>query len=82
MKECEIEEKRSFKRSLKKLPEDIKERIAEAIDIIKENPFSGRPLKGRLKKLWRYRVGKFRIVYLPYCRVLLITIGHRETVYS
>jgi len=45
----------------------------------------GEPLRHDLKGLWRYRVGKFRIV----CRiqeetlvVLIVQIGHRSDVYK
>ena len=45
----------------------------------------GTPLKGRMKGLWRYRVGDFRIL----CQirddevlVLVIRIGHRRDVYD
>ncbi len=45
---------------------------------------SGKALKGKLGKFWRYRVGDYRIV----CRieekkveVLVLRIGHRKEVY-
>ena len=81
--ECEVEEKHSFRRSLSKLDDETSRRVREAIRILRRKPFSGKPLRGRLRNLWRYRVGRYRIVYLPQpCHIIFILIGHRETVYS
>jgi len=79
---CEIEEKSSFRRDFRKLSQEVKMRVKEIVDLLKRNPYAGRPLKGKLKKFWRYRVGKYRIIYLPQpCHVTLVFIRHRETVY-
>ena len=68
---------------MKKLEEDSKRRVEEPIDTLMRNPLSGRPLKGRLRKLWRYRVGKHRIIYPPKPRhIQPILVGSRETVYK
>lgn len=53
---------------------------------VRENPRSlGEPLKGTLRKLWRYRVGDYRII----CRiedtvltVFVVEIDHRSRVYK
>lgn len=44
----------------------------------------GKPLKGQLSELWRYRVGDYRLV----CQlqddklvVLLVRVGHRKEIY-
>lgn len=44
----------------------------------------GKPLKGELSELWRYRVGDYRLV----CQlqddklvVLLVRVGHRKEIY-
>ncbi len=82
MEKCSIEEKPSFKRSLKRLDEHTKKRLREAVNTLRQNPLLGKPLKGKLRKLWRYRVGKYRIVYLPQpCHITLVLVGHRETIY-
>ncbi|RLG50992.1 MAG: type II toxin-antitoxin system mRNA interferase toxin, RelE/StbE family [Thermoproteota archaeon] len=83
MPECEVEEKPSFQRALGKLDDRTRARVEEAIQILREKPYLGKPLKGRLRKLWSYRVGKYRVIYLPQpCLVLLVLVGHRESVYS
>jgi mRNA interferase RelE/StbE len=45
----------------------------------------GRPLTGDLKGLWRYRVGRYRIVAAiedDRFVVLIVTVGHRREVYD
>ena len=51
-----------------RMDKSARSRIDEALDAIGSNPFDVehhdiKPLHGPLKGLWRYRVGKFRIVY-------------------
>jgi mRNA interferase RelE/StbE len=50
-----------------------------------ENPRTlGKPLKGKLKEFWRYRVGDYRILCSNEVKmlvVLVITIRHRQEVY-
>ena len=44
----------------------------------------GKALSGDMKKLWRYRVGDYRIVCSiekNICRVLVLSLGHRKSVY-
>ncbi|MCS7365305.1 MAG: type II toxin-antitoxin system RelE/ParE family toxin [archaeon GB-1867-035] len=79
---CKVEEKSSFKRSLKRLNQKTKKRVKEAIEILKEKPFSGKTLKGKYKRLWKYRIGRYRIIYLPKsCYIQLILISLRDSVY-
>ena len=72
-------------RELRKLPEDIKRRVAARIDALVGDP---RPdgverLQGEAD-LYRVRVGDFRIVYQVESKalvVLVVRIGHRRDVY-
>lgn len=59
-------------------------RISKVIDILKDDPLIGIPLKGELKNLRKYRVGNYRILYQVNTSILLITIidlGHRREIY-
>lgn len=73
---------------LEKLDRTSQERIATYLSKNiqgKNNPReSGKPLRGGKVKLWRYRVGDYRVV----CKindaekiVLVLRIGHRKEVY-
>lgn len=46
-------------------------------------PTMGEPIKGRLKKMRRVKIGKYRIFYVfAPCKVEIPLLGHRETVYE
>ena len=76
---------KNFLREFKKLPDHIKDGISRAIDEIVANPFSGVKLRGELEGRWRWRVGKYRIVYIidqtPKL-VVLLDVGLRKTIYK
>jgi mRNA interferase RelE/StbE len=60
------------------------QRVASALDDLQRDPHQGKPLKGKLKGRYSYRVGSYRIVYLIRQQelvVLVIDIGHRREVY-
>jgi mRNA-degrading endonuclease RelE of RelBE toxin-antitoxin system len=55
-------------RQLARLPRDVQERIAQAIDELEVDPFRGDvlPLKGReWRGRYRKRVGRYRIIFVP-----------------
>jgi mRNA interferase RelE/StbE len=76
---------RSFLRELKKLPDDVKSHVLEAINDILANPFSGVKLRGELEGYWRWRVGKYRIIYLIDREsqiVVFLDVGSRKAIYE
>ena len=82
-----IRYKKSVKKDLKKLPDKTKKLIRSAIeDRIAQDPLRhGIPLRGTLKKYFKYRLGDYRIVYgIEYDEVviLVVKIGHRKDVYD
>nr|CBI77786.1 conserved hypothetical protein [Bartonella rochalimae ATCC BAA-1498] len=45
----------------------------------------GKPLRGQLSGLWRYRVGDYRILCDLYDKelvVLVLAVGHRKNIYK
>lgn len=81
-----IEFRPSASRDLKNLPRDVQERILEFLRtrVPRDPRGRGDALQGKLKGLWRYRVGDHRII----CRiederitVVVIGIGHRREIY-
>jgi mRNA interferase RelE/StbE len=75
-------------RSLDKLDQTTKDMIFAWIfkNLISiQNPRElGLPLKGKLKGLWRYRIGKYRILAEINDRelvILVIDVGHRRNIY-
>jgi len=75
-------------KQLKKLDNKIQKRIVNfMVDVSKlEDPHSrGKLLTGNLQGLWRYRVGKYRLVCKILDRelvILVVDIGHRKEVYD
>ncbi|MGD0267376.1 MAG: type II toxin-antitoxin system RelE/ParE family toxin [Candidatus Methylomirabilota bacterium] len=72
-------------RDLRKLPEDLRRRIATRIDALATDPTPAgvEPLKGE-RDLFRLRMGDYRILYRldRKARVVLVArIGHRREVY-
>ena len=49
------------------------------------NPFSGERLKGKLREIWKYRIGNYRVLYAIHqdeIRVLILRFRHRKNVYD
>ena len=76
---------KNFLREFKKLPQDVRDRILRAIDEIVTNPLLGIKLRGELEGRWRWRIGKYRIIYLidqtPQL-VVFLDVGLRKTIYE
>ena len=84
-----IEYLKSAQKDVQKLDPQIRVRIREYLEQriarLKDPRQLAEPLKGQLTKLWRYRVGDYRIV----CElrddeliVIVVRIGHRKNVYK
>ena len=74
----------SAQRELAQLQRDIRERIIDAIDALREQPLSGSPLKGGLRGLRRQRVGDYRILYElldDELVILVVRVAHRRESY-
>ena len=68
-----------------RLDKEIGLRIGRAIENkLNTKPFLyGLPLRGKLHKLWKLRVGHYRIIYTTLRnKIVIIAIGHRREVYD
>lgn len=80
---------REFRKSIQKLDKKVKGRIVEAIMDICESPMELRgdtqkPLVGELEGHWRYRIGDYRLIYLPmtdYHRIVFTRFDSRGQIY-
>lgn len=74
----------TFARELKKLEEQLRERIKKKLETTKENPFLYfERLKGH--ELFKLRVGKYRIIAQISTvkkQVTVISVGRRKSVYD
>ena len=73
------------RKDMKKISADIQRRVSAAIDILRENPFAGKRLKGDLIGLWTLRVWPYRILYIVERKIITVTVlevAHRQGVYQ
>jgi mRNA interferase RelE/StbE len=80
-----IEWKQSTEKELRQLSKDTLARVLQAVAALTDNPTppSSRKLSGA-EKLYRIRVGEYRVVYFIHASVLVIEIvrvRHRRDVY-
>lgn len=78
--------KTSAERDVRRLPGDVRERVASAILALQEEPRPPgvRKLKGRDRGGWRIRVGNYRVVYGiddNLRQVIVYRVRHRRDVY-
>jgi mRNA interferase RelE/StbE len=69
-----------------KLDRTTKDRIRTAIDkkLAQDPILYGSPLHGSLKKLWKFRVGDWRVIYtiLENNETYILAIGNRSDIYK
>lgn len=77
------------RKELRKLDKQTQDRILKwlrtNLATEEDSRRTGKSLKGRMKGLWRYRVGDYRIVSQiqdEQILILVIRIGHRRDVYD
>ncbi|MEM2364830.1 MAG: type II toxin-antitoxin system RelE/ParE family toxin [Candidatus Bathyarchaeia archaeon] len=74
---------KEFLRRLRELDRQVQIRVLREVKILGENPFIGKPLRGRLGGLLSLRVGDYRIIYqILKGQVIIRTVGHRKAVYE
>lgn len=74
-----------FDRDFSKLERTLQDRVVDGLRELKENPHEGKQLRGKLKDLWSWRIGKYRILYQIQENKLLvfvISVRHRKHVYE
>ena len=84
MSSIEIRWERRAVRELRRLPQNLRVSVFEAVEHLRGDPLSGKPLSGQWQGLRRLRVGSVRVLYGFDGKELLISvlrIGHRREVY-
>ena len=75
---------KSVKKDFKKIPKLEVAKILDAIDELAKNPGSSKSKKLKGEKLYRLRVGNYRVIYDIQDNVMLIFViklGHRSDIY-
>ena len=76
---------RSFTKQFDKLPNDAKEQILKGLEKAASDPYAGLRLHGKLEGLWKWRAGKYRVIYLideKESNVVFLDVGIRRSVYK
>jgi len=74
-----------FDKEFSRLEKKLQDRVVEGLKEIKENPYEGKPLKGKFKEMLSWRVGKYRILYQilgDKLLIIVINVEHRKHVYD
>lgn len=72
-------------KELKKISLSHQEAILAAFEVLRDDPYLGKPLTRELTGRYSYRMGIYRIIYTINEQdkiVSILTAGHRATVYS
>ena len=80
-----IEFSSQAKKNLKKIAKKDKPDIFSALFNLRENPYLGKKLSGKLKNQYSLRIRIYRIIYRIYkskLTILILRIGHRQGVYK
>jgi mRNA interferase RelE/StbE len=85
----EVEFDNRARKELRKLDKQTQDRILkwlrETLATEEDPRRTGKSLKGRMKGLWRYRVGDYRIISQiqdEHIVILVVQIGHRRDIYE
>ncbi len=79
----EILYKESVKKDLKNIEIGEAKRILDKIEkVLLMDPWAGKPLSGKYKGLYKFRVGNHRVIYvIGGSQIWILKIGHRKHVY-
>jgi mRNA interferase RelE/StbE len=78
----EIRFTQRFLKNIKVLDREVQVRILREINILKANPYVGKPLRGEWKGIYSLRIGDYRVLYqIKKNEVFLLVVGHRKRVY-
>jgi mRNA interferase RelE/StbE len=81
-KKYEVRFTSGFSKNIRRLSREYQIKVIREINILKTNPYAGKPLRGEWKGVYSLRVGEYRVLYqVKGEEVLLLVIGHRKHVY-
>jgi len=80
--EFEIEFTSSFSKRMRTLNEETQVRILHEGNVLRTNPYTGKPLRGEWKGVFSLRIGDYRVLYqIKGSKVILLAVGHRKHIY-
>jgi mRNA interferase RelE/StbE len=84
----EIVLKKSAAKELQAIPDRMRQKIVDAIQLLAINPYTDllqiKKMKGA-ESLYRFRINDYRVVYTierMHIKIVIIKVGHRKDVYK
>jgi len=72
-----------FLRGIRALDREAQARVLQGINVLKDNPRSGKPLRGEWQGVYSLRIGDYRVLYqIRGSDIILLVIGHRKHIYE
>jgi len=72
-----------FLKRIKALDIEVQVQILREINILKTNPYAGKPLRGQWKGVHSLRIGNYRVLYqIKGETIFLLVVGHRKHIYE
>lgn len=72
-----------FLKRIKALDKEVQVRILRGVNVLKINPYAGKPLRGEWKGIYSLRVGNYRVLYqIKGNEIFLLVVSHRKRVYE
>jgi mRNA interferase RelE/StbE len=75
----------SFTKQFDKLPRTGKEQVLKGLERAASEPYAGAKLHGKLAGLWKWRMGKYRVIYMideKENSIVFLDIGLRKSIYE
>lgn len=75
----------SFTKQFDKLPKNGKEQVLKGLEKAAIEPYAGIGLQGSLAGLWKWRMGKYRVIYEiddKEGNLVFVDVGLRKSIYK
>ena len=72
-----------FLKRIKSLDREVQVRVLREVNVLKTDPYVGKPLRGEWSGVYSLRIGDYRVLYQIRGNVVfLLVVGHRKRVYE
>lgn len=68
-----------------KLHPEVKKQLKEALNTLKENPYSGKTLREELNFFRSFKIKRYRVIYHiddSLRHIVIVALGHRRDIYE
>jgi mRNA interferase RelE/StbE len=66
-----------FLKRIKSLDREVQVRVLQEVNVLKTDPYTGKPLRGEWSGVYSLRIGDYRVLYqIRGNEVFLLVVGH------